>query len=360
MSSPPSTDSSTTKAAGHGLHEQDQPSRRLPIGAEVQAAGGVHFRVWAPRCRQIEVVFEGEGEDPGPVELQAEGNGYFSGLAPAAHHGMLYRLRIDGADSYPDPASRFQPQGTHGPSQVIDCECFEWDDHEWQGLRLEGQVLYELHLGTFTDEGTWRSAADELERLVELGVTAVEVMPVAEFSGAFGWGYDGVDLYAPYHVYGTPDEMRRFVDRAHSLGLGVILDVVYNHFGPDGCYHHAFSEHYLHRERHGNDWGDALNFDGAENGPVREYFIKNAGYWISEFHLDGLRLDATHAIHDDSPEHILAAISREARAAGGSRQVLLIAENEAQIRTWSGTSNTRATGSTESGMTISTTRPAWR
>ena len=145
-----------------------------------------------------------------------------------------------------------------------------------------------------------------LHRLVELGVTVVEVMPVAEFTGAFGWGYDGVDLFAPYHVYGKPDDMRRFVNQAHKLGLGVILDVVYNHFGPEGCYHHAFSSHYIHKERRGNDWGDALNFDGPDSGPVREYFIANAGYWISEYHLDGLRLDATHAIHDSSTEHILA------------------------------------------------------
>ena len=165
---------------------------------------------------------------------------------------------------------------------------------------------------------------------MELGVTTVEVMPVAEFAGSFGWGYDGVDLFAPYHHYGTPDDMRRFVDRAHALGLGVILDVVYNHFGPDGCYHHAFSSHYLHREKGITDWGDALNFDGPDCGPVREYFIANAGYWISEFHLDGLRLDATQAIHDSSKPHLLAELSRHARAAAGERSVLLIAENESQ------------------------------
>jgi maltooligosyltrehalose trehalohydrolase len=309
--------------------------RRLPVGAEVQPAGGVHFRVWAPKCQRVEVVLENSADaDPEvqqrAIELEPEGNGYFSGFASDTGNGTLYRYRVDGGNCYPDPASRFQPRGPHGPSQVVDPGLYSWQDGGWKGLTLEGQVLYELHLGTFTPGGTWNAAADYLSRLVELGVTVVEVMPVAEFAGEFGWGYDGVDLFAPYHGYGTPEDMRRFIDRAHSLGLGVILDVVYNHFGPDGCYHHAFSNHYLHKEGRGCDWGDALNFDGPDSGPVREYFITNAGYWISEYHLDGLRLDATHAIHDTSEEHILAEISRHARAAAGGRSILLIAENEQQ------------------------------
>jgi maltooligosyltrehalose trehalohydrolase len=313
---------------------EGQIGRRLPIGAEVQAGGGVHFRVWAPKCERIEVVFEGESaseldDSERVVELESEGNGYFSGLAVRAGVGMHYRYRLDGGQALPDPASRFQPQGPHGPSQVIDPSAYPWRVDGWNGIALEGQVLYELHLGTFTREGTWNAAAERLGRLVELGVTTVEIMPVAEFAGSFGWGYDGVDLYAPYHVYGTPDEMRRFVDRAHELGLGVILDVVYNHFGPDGCYHNSYSDHYIHRER-SNDWGDSLNFDGPESGPVREYFVWNAGYWLDEFRLDGLRLDATHAIHDRSPEHVLAALSRHCRQVAGERKILLIAENESQ------------------------------
>ena len=326
------TATTTTEEKKDGIDGRKHPERRLPIGAEVQPGGGVHFRVWAPKCDRLDVVFEAENETNAlePYELVPEGNGYFSGTAAGASDGVLYRYRTGSRDCYPDPASRFQPQGPHGPSQVVDPSRFAWHDHDWMGLRLEGQVFYELHLGTFTPEGIWEAAADRLHRLVELGVTVVEVMPVAEFTGAFGWGYDGVDLFAPYHVYGKPDDMRRFVNQAHKLGLGVILDVVYNHFGPDGCYHHAFSSHYIHKERRGNDWGDALNFDGPDSGPVREYFIANAGYWISEYHLDGLRLDATHAIHDSSTEHILAQISRHARAVGGERRVLLIAEHEAQ------------------------------
>ncbi|HKM56455.1 MAG TPA: alpha-amylase family glycosyl hydrolase, partial [Isosphaeraceae bacterium] len=324
----------------------------MPIGADVQPDGGVHFRVWAPVCRTVDVVIEeparagsGDGSDSGSeprtVPLQNEGNGYFSGFVAEADNSSLYRYRTDGDKSFPDPASRYQPKGPHGPSQVVDPARFPWTDGEWKGLALEGQVFYELHLGTFTPEGTWNAAAANLERLIDLGITTLEIMPVAEFPGSFGWGYDGVDLFAPYHVYGTPDDMRRFVDCAHAMGLGVILDVVYNHFGPDGCYVHAFSDRYFHHDKPGSDWGDALNFDGPDSGPVREYFVTNAGYWISEYHLDGLRLDATHAIHDASQPHILADISRHARAAAGGRSIILVAENESQ--------NVRLVGAHETG-----------
>jgi maltooligosyltrehalose trehalohydrolase len=307
----------------------------LPVGAEIQPGGGVHFRVWAPRCQKIEVVLEPmprgiENSLQPALELAPEEDGYFSCLVAEAGAGSLYRYRLDGKDSFPDPASRFQPEGVHGPSQVVDPNQFPWTDGDWKGLTLPGQVLYEMHLGTFSLEGTWSAAAEHLPRLAELGVTCVEVMPVAEFAGSFGWGYDGVDLFAPYHMYGSPDDMRRFIDRAHALGLGVILDVVYNHFGPDGCYHHSYSTHYVHSEKRGTDWGDALNFDGAESGPVREYFIANAGFWIEEYHLDGLRLDATHAIHDSSLEHIVAALGRHARQSAGGRSILIVAENESQ------------------------------
>ncbi|WP_206107976.1 malto-oligosyltrehalose trehalohydrolase [Paludisphaera soli] len=296
------------------------------MGAEIQD-GGVHFRVWAPGRKRVEVVVEGpEGT---VVGLEPEAEGYHSGFAPGLAAGTRYKYRLDGEGPYPDPASRFQPEGVHGPSEVVDPAAFAWSDAAWKGVELRGQVLYELHIGTFTAEGTWDAAVERLPRLVDLGVTVVEVMPVAEFAGAFGWGYDGVDLFAPYHVYGRPDAMRRFVDRAHALGLAVILDVVYNHLGPDGAYHSTFSADYLHNDR-SNDWGDSLNFDGEGSGPVREFFASNAAYWIEEFHLDGLRLDATHAIHDASGEHIVATLTRLAREAAGGRSIILFSENEAQ------------------------------
>jgi maltooligosyltrehalose trehalohydrolase len=280
----------------------------------------------------VEAVLVGQdGRDDRTFELGPEEGGYFSGAISSAGPGTLYRYRLDGEASYPDPASRFQPKGPHGPSEIIDPRAFRWTDQGWRGLTLRGQVLYEMHIGTFTEAGTWEAAAEQLPELAELGVTGVEVMPVAEFPGRFGWGYDGVDLFAPYHIYGRPDDLRRFVDRAHALGLGVLLDVVYNHLGPDGAYHREFSDHYYHPKGEKTAWGDALNFDGEQCGPVREFFASNAGYWIDEFHLDGLRLDATHAIVDDSPEHVLAEIARHARAVAGDRSILLIAEDEAQL-----------------------------
>jgi maltooligosyltrehalose trehalohydrolase len=295
----------------------------------VQPGGGVHFRVWAPRRHTVSVVLEG----PGPrreFDLSAESGGYFSGRVGTASAGVLYRFRLDGGSTlYPDPTSRFQPDGPHGPSQVIDPSAFAWTDAGWRGCGLEGQIIYEMHLGTFTRDGTWAAAGEQLPALADLGVTAVEVMPVADFPGRFGWGYDGVDLYAPTRLYGTPDDMRRFVDRAHALGVGVLLDVVYNHLGPDGCYHREFSPAYF-TDRHKNEWGEALNFDGDDAGPVREFFACNAGYWIDEFHLDGLRLDATQQIFDSSPEHILAALGRRVRAAADGRATIIAAENEEQ------------------------------
>jgi maltooligosyltrehalose trehalohydrolase len=308
--------------------------RRLPVGAEVQPGGGVHFRVWAPRRKGVAAVIEPDpgasSGSPAIVPLAPDRDGYYAGLAADLEAGALYRYLLDGEESFPDPASRHQPFGPHGPSRVVDPATFAWSDRGWGGLELPGQVFYELHIGTFTPEGTWSAAARRLPGLIELGVTAIEVMPVAEFPGAFGWGYDGVDLFAPYHNYGSPDDMRRFVDRAHALGLGVILDVVYNHLGPDGAYHRSFSEGYFHGNRSGNEWGDALNFDGAGCAQVREFFAANAAYWIDEFRLDGLRLDATQAIRDDSRDHIIAAIAARARAAAGDRAILIVAENEPQ------------------------------
>ncbi len=308
---------------------QKAVSRRLPVGAEV-AAEGVHFRVWAPKWRNVEVVFEEPtGEGPVEFELTPEEQGYFSGLVEGAGAGALYRYRLDGGGAFPDPASRFQPRGPHGPSQVIDPAAYEWRVRDLPDVGRDGQVIYEMHIGTFTREGTWAAAARELPELADLGVTVLELMPVAEFPGRFGWGYDGVNLFAPFHGYGEPDDFRRFVDRAHAAGLGVILDVVYNHFGPDGNYLKEFSETYF-TDRYTNDWGESINFETGDAGPVRDLFLANAGYWIDEFRLDGLRLDATQDVKDASEDHILAAIGRRAREAAGARSIYIITENEPQ------------------------------
>jgi len=299
--------------------------RRLPIGAEPVGDGRTHVRVWAPRASRIAVLVDDGAETP----LEREESGYFSGVM-AAGAGSRYRFRVDDDDRlYPDPASRFQPDGPHGSSEVVDPAAFQWTDDGWPGVSLDDAVVYELHIGTFTRQGTWAAAAAELPELARLGVTIVEVMPVAEFDGRFGWGYDGVDLFAPSHLYGRPDDFRRFVDAAHRAGLGVMLDVVPNHVGPSGNYLRAFSPAYF-TDRYENEWGEAINFDGADSGPVREFFTENAGYWISEFHLDGLRLDATQQVFDTSADHILTAIGRRAREAAIGRRVVIVAENERQ------------------------------
>jgi maltooligosyltrehalose trehalohydrolase len=287
--------------------------------------GGAHFRLWAPIRKTADVVIEG-GDT---VQLGAEGSGYFSGFVESAREGSRYRYALDGGEAFPDPASRFQPDGPHGQSEVVDSAAFQWSDQDWRGVILPHQVIYEMHIGTFSRMGTWRGAQEHLPQLAETGVTLLEVMPVAEFPGRFGWGYDGVQLFAPTHLYGTPNDFRRFVDRAHSLGLGVILDVVYNHLGPDGNYLPKYAPQYFSSDIE-TDWGPAINFDGKDSGPVREFCIANACYWIDEFHLDGLRLDATQDIHDCSDDHILRAIAREARSQAAPREVIFIAENEPQ------------------------------
>jgi maltooligosyltrehalose trehalohydrolase len=304
--------------------------RHYPIGGELIGKDQTHFRVWAPKAQEIDVVLEdGASSEPIFYPLTPEAGGYFSDAVNVGA-GSRYRFRVNGGESfYPDPASRFQPEGPHGPSCVVDPRQFQWSDMNWPGIKLKGQIIYEMHIGTFTREGTWRAAAKQLAELARIGITVIEMMPVAEFPGKFGWGYDGVDLFAPTHLYGTPEDLKAFVDHAHSLGLAVILDVVYNHFGPDGNYLGMFSDDYLVREKE-NEWGNAINFDGPNSGPVREFFITNGRYWIEEFHFDGFRFDATHAIRDRSGEYIIGAIGRAAREAAGSRSILLIAENDLQ------------------------------
>jgi maltooligosyltrehalose trehalohydrolase len=314
--------------------------RRSPVGAEVQAGGGTDFRVWAPRCESLKLELCHDSHDGAEELLMRRGKeGYFELFVPRVKAGMLYRYSTT-SGAHPDPASRFQPEGPNGPSQVVDPGAFRWTDQRWPGVAHQSPVIYEMHIGTFTPQGTWDAAAEQLPELANLGITLLELMPVADFPGRFGWGYDGVNLFAPTRLYGEPDDFRKFVNRAHEVGLGVILDVVYNHFGPDGNYLKEFSEDYF-TDKYENEWGQPINFDGENSGPVREFFISNAAYWIEEFHLDGLRLDATQQIFDGSADNIQAAISRAVRQAAGTRRTYIVAENEPQ--------HTRLVRSPESG-----------
>ncbi len=299
-------------------------SRRMPIGAELIAPGQVAIRVWAPEHQRVVVVMDDQHS-----RLVKDADGYHAATV-AGRPGSRYGLLVDqDSTPYPDPASRAQPDGPHGLSEVVDPDDFSWRDAAWSGPDEDAAVLYEMHVGTFTPEGTFAAAASHLEHLATLGITVIQLMPVADFPGAFGWGYDSVCLYAPNHVYGRPDDLRRFVDQAHAFGLAVILDVVYNHVGPDGNYLRAFSQRYF-SDRYENEWGEALNFDGPDAAPVREWVLTNVAYWIREFHVDGFRLDATQQIFDASPDHLLAAVARAARATAGHRRVLITAENEPQ------------------------------
>jgi maltooligosyltrehalose trehalohydrolase len=307
--------------------------RKFPIGAEPGEAG-THFRVWAPAARRLEVIERNANSALGGKShlLSRSDDGYFSGLIPTLRAGDLYSLRLDGqAALLPDPASRYQPSGPHGPSQILDPSRFAWSDAGFRGTRERGQVLYEMHIGTFTKEGTYRAAAEHLPHLVETGITTLEVMPLADFPGDFGWGYDGVGLWAPTRLYGAPDDLRRFIDRAHQLGLAVILDVVYNHLGPDGAYLKSFSSSYF-TDRYSNEWGEAINFDGEESAAVREFFVENARYWLLEYHFDGLRLDATQALFDSSERHVIADIASAVQSAAQSqnKRAYISAENEPQ------------------------------
>lgn len=292
-------------------------------GATVTAAG-VSFRVWAPAADSVQVEFDDRSIEP--VCLTRSPGGYFCGISPAAGHGTAYRYGLDSRGAYPDPYSRFQPQGPHGPSRVIDPALFEWTDGAWQGLDASRQIIYELHVGTFTPAGTYDEATRHFDHLRDLGITAIEILPVNEFVGRYGWGYDGVNLFAPFHHYGTPDDLRRFVDRAHRHGLGVILDVVYNHFGFDGNYLDQFASEYLDHSAQ-NPWGGAPNF---ACDAMRRMVIDNAAYWIREFHIDGLRLDATQNIHDPDHPRLLACLVGAARAAAAGRTIVVSAEDYLQ------------------------------
>jgi maltooligosyltrehalose trehalohydrolase len=277
---------------------------------------GVTFRVWSPGASRLEVVVEGGGG----FELGHAGEGWFEGEVAGLRPGARYRLRRDDGPAMPDPASRWQPEGVHGPSEVIDPHVHQWR-HEPLGYRM-GTPIYELHLGTFTPQGTCAGAGSRLADLAQLGIRAIELMPIADFPGRWNWGYDGGALFAPARAYGRPEEFKELIDRAHELGLAVLLDVVYNHFGPDGAYAPAFSSAFF-TERYQSPWGAGLNFDGPLSRGAREFFIANALYWLDEYRFDGLRLDATHAIEDASAEHFLAELTRRVRGLGGPRRAVI-------------------------------------
>ncbi len=298
-----------------------------PLGAWVEATGGAGFRVWAPEHSRLELVeHDAQGTSVRSVAMIAERGGYFSLHLPDAGPGFLYKYRIDGEGPFPDPWSRAQPLGVHGPSQVV-ADTFEWTDEAWPGISMEDVVLYEVHVGTATPEGTFDALIPRLRALREEGITALELMPLHAFPGARNWGYDGVTLNAPQHSYGGPEGLRRLVDAAHREGLGVIIDAVFNHFGPDGNYLRCYSSHYF-TGRHHTPWGEAVNYDGPQSAPVRELVLRNVEMWIRDYHADGLRLDAVHAIIDDSPKPLVQEIAERARAAAGARKVVIIAEDE--------------------------------
>jgi len=302
----------------------DAPLRddHLRAGAELLPQA-VRFCIWAPAQPHMLLALEG-----GPrLPMQARSGGWHEILVEGAGAGTLYRYALPDGTLIPDPASRFQPQDVHGPSEVIDPSAYAWTDGAWRGRPWEDAVISELHVGTFTPEGTYRAAIDRLDHLADLGVTAIELMPLADFPGQRNWGYDGVLLYAPDSSYGRPEDLKALIDAAHARGLMVFLDVVYNHFGPDGNYLSAYAPQFF-TEKHKTPWGAAVNYDDTGSTEVRTFVIDNALYWIEAFHFDGLRLDAVHAILDESPCHILDALAARVRAAAGARQVHLILENE--------------------------------
>jgi maltooligosyltrehalose trehalohydrolase len=308
------------------MQPQIRRQHHMPFGAQLTPAGAVRFRLWAPAARQVDLMLHDSGGTQ-PLAMRALPGGWFELETGAARAGSLYRFRLDGVREVADPASRSNPQGVHGPSEVIDPCAFAWDDGDWRAPPWPAAVIYELHVGAFSPEGTFAGAAARLEHLARLGVTAVELMPVAAFPGARGWGYDGVLPYAPQGSYGTPQQLKALIAAAHRCGLAMLLDVVYNHFGPEGNYLHWYAPQFF-SERHVTPWGPAINFDGPDSAAVRQFFIHNALYWLEEYHFDGLRLDAIHAVHDESEPHIVTAIARAARAAEGrNRTIYLTLEN---------------------------------
>ena len=307
------------------MNSRWQPS--LGAWPDPAGTGAVRFRVWAPAAHQVELVREVSKD---PVALSPDGQGYWEAAVPDLAAGTLYRYRVDGAGPWPDPTSRSQPLGVHGPSAVVDPGRFAWSDHGWAGPDRDRLVIHELHVGTFTPEGTFRAAADRFEGLRDLGVTAVQLLPVNDFPGRWGWGYDGVALFAPARCYGTPDDLRHLVDRAHALGLAVILDVVHNHFGPDGNYLAQFSPFYTTAARI-TPWGPAVNLLDEGSDGVRRFFVESCLQWLHEYHVDGFRFDATHALIDgDRP--LCGEIVATAHASLPERRLVFVAEDHRNLR----------------------------
>jgi maltooligosyltrehalose trehalohydrolase len=309
---------------------QPIPSCELaPTFGPLLEKGGCVFRLWARHDAKIELVLEEDGHAKArilPMKLQP--SGMFEARVEGAGPGARYWFMIDGAGPFPDPASRLQPLGVHGPSQVVPPHTFDWKATNFQMPSLKELIFYELHVGTFTPEGSFLAIIDQLDSLKQLGINVIELLPIAEFAGEYNWGYDGVALYAPAHSYGSPDDLRKLIDEAHRRDIGVCLDVVYNHLGPDGAYHSTFAPRF-YSGRHHSPWGDGLNFDGEESEKVRNYFIESALHWICDFHFDCLRVDATHAIQDDSKLHFLTELTQRVHAAGREtgRHVYIIAED---------------------------------
>jgi maltooligosyltrehalose trehalohydrolase len=297
---------------------------RMPFGAEFMQQDTVRFRLWAPAARQVLLLVDEEM----PVTMQAIGAGWHEWISHQVSAGSRYRYQIDNELCVPDPASRYNPDDVHGASQLINPATFEWQDSAWHGRPWEEAVIYEIHVGTFTPEGTFAALEEKLDYLTRLGVTAIELMPVADFPGSCNWGYDGTLLFAPDSVYGTPEDLKRLVQSAHHRGMMVLLDVVYNHFGPEGNYLHVYAPQFF-TERHHTPWGAAINFDDEGSRIVRDFCIHNALYWLEEYHFDGLRLDAVHAILDDSQPDILEELAQTVRTTvGAQRHIHLILEND--------------------------------
>ncbi len=300
----------------------------MPFGTEIRPEG-VQFRLWAPEARKVDLVLEQENGARRILPMIGDDRGWFRLLSAEAGTGSLYRFRIDDHLLVPDPVSRCQAEDIHGPSVVIDPRSFPWQDGSWRGRPWEEVILYELHTGAFAPDGRFTGIIERLDYLAELGVTAIQLMPVADFPGQRNWGYDGALLFAPDRAYGSPEELKSLVQAAHARNLMVFLDVVYNHFGPEGNYLHVYAKNAFFNEDHQTPWGAAINFDGDQRDTVRRFFIDNALYWLEEYHLDGLRFDAVHAIFDTSSPHILEEIAHAARnGPGRQRPIHLVLEND--------------------------------